>query len=111
MDTIQTKLDNLALIIKNSSTDFNTTMLFNSEKFKELNELVNKNDDELIIKKQGNYVRVYIGRTKLAYFSLGNRKLKMDDNRNGFLIFSIIGKITCSGKTELCSKKCYNNCR
>lgn len=111
MNKIQNKLDNLALIVKNSNTDFQTTMLLESKKMNELNEYINDNIENIKIKKQGNYIRVFVGTVKIAYFSLGNRKLKMNTDRNGFLIFSIIGKITCNGKTKLCSKKCYNNCR
>lgn len=66
--------------------------------------------DKIRISIKGNYLYLYYYNIQLCYISLGNKKLKENEYGEGFIIFNLIGKITCPGKTALCKKYCYNNC-
>lgn len=63
---------------------------------------------DIAIKPEKGYIKGYWNGEQLFYVSLGNGKLVADAHGNGFMIWSIVGKITCNGKTELCAKNCYN---
>lgn len=69
------------------------------------------NMENIRIKTKGNYCYIYWYDIQLAYFSFGNSKLEENEFGEGFIIWNIIGKFTCNGKTKLCSKYCYNNCK
>lgn len=78
-----------------------------SKEFAKLNSLLNTDD---IIVKYANNIGIYYRDKKLAYMSMGNDKLK-ENNHSCFLIWSMIGKITCRCMTAGCCRTCYNNCR
>ena len=67
--------------------------------------------ENIKINTTGNYIYIYWNNIQLAYISCGNKKLQINDKNEGFLIYNILGKLTCNGKTPLCSKNCYNNCK
>lgn len=83
------------------------------EKYSSYIELFNNNIniDDLKIVIDGNYIRIKYYGVQLAYLSFGNAKLKENEYGEGFIIWNLIGKITCNGKTKLCSKYCYNMSR
>lgn len=45
---------------------------------------------------------------KYGYFSLGNKKLKSDQNVT-YLIWNILQQVSCKYSTEVCRNKCYAN--
>lgn len=77
-----------------------------AQSIEELNNAIQLKD--INIKPEKGYIRGYWNGEQLFYISLGNGKLMPDEYGNGFMIWSIVGKVTCNGKTELCSKNCYN---
>ena len=83
------------------------------EKYQAYIKVLNDNItiDDIKISIEGNYIRLYYYGLQLCYFSLGNKKLKENEYGEGFIIWNIIGKLTCNGKTKLCKKYCYNNCK
>lgn len=66
------------------------------------------NDRTVELKLAAGYIKGFYKGYQVFYASLGNAKLKANQYGDGFLIWSIVGKITCNGKTAICSKKCYN---
>lgn len=88
------------------ATTFDEVLEKNKNNIKKLNDAIQLKD--INIKPEKGYIRGYWNGEQLFYVSLGNAKLAPDAHGNGFMIWSIVGKITCNGKTELCSKNCYN---
>lgn len=90
---------------KNEKT-FDAVLEKHKNNIKKLSDAIELKD--INIKPEKGYIRGYWNGEQLFYVSLGNAKLAPDAHGNGFMIWSIVGKITCNGKTELCSKNCYN---
>lgn len=88
------------------ATNFNEVLEKNKNNIKILNDAIRLKD--INIKPEKGYIKGYWNGEQLFYISLGNAKLAPDTYGNGFMIWSIVGKITCNGKTKLCSKNCYN---
>ena len=77
------------------------------EEIKELDRLLTMDD---ITIKYGNNIGIYFRNKKIGYLSMGNKKL-VENKHSCFLVWSIIGKISCNCKTPNCTKFCYNGCR
>ena len=71
-----------------------------------LNQAIQLKD--IHIKPENGYIKGYWNGFQVFYVSLGNAKLAPDAYGNGFMIWSVVGKVTCNGKTDLCAKNCYN---
>lgn len=71
-----------------------------------LNQAIQLKD--IHIKPENGYIKGYWNGFQVFYVSLGNAKLAPDAYGNGFMVWSVVGKITCNGKTDLCAKNCYN---
>lgn len=69
----------------------------------------NVNFDDITFETSRKYIRAFIGKKRIAQFSIENKKLLPNKFGQGFLIWSILGHITCNGKTPLCASYCYNN--
>lgn len=80
------------------------------KKYSEELEYLNKkiNVDDCVIKMESGYIRVYWMGMQLCYLSLGNAKLRVNESGEGFIIWNILGRLTCWNKTGLCEKSCYN---
>lgn len=112
--TLDSLLNNLIDSIYNDIKDgiiINTKVLelVYKEQIEAINNLVNSSNIRIV--NEGKYIRIYSNNIYVAYFSTYNKKLQPDNNGNGFLIWSIVGKITCYGKTAICDANCYNNHR
>ncbi|MGL5714991.1 MAG: GP88 family protein [Paraclostridium sp.] len=84
------------------------------ETFGEALDYLNSRIDwrEAIYTKEGKgYLKAYIKGIRVAQLSTGNSKLLSNEHGEGFLIWSVLGHISCNGKTPLCARFCYNNCR
>lgn len=81
------------------------------KKFKKELDFINKNIkfEDITFEKSGKYIRAYLGEKRIAQLSTQNKKLLPNNFGQGFLIWSILGHITCNGKTPLCAGNCYNN--
>lgn len=78
-----------------------------AEQIKELNSLLKI--DDITIKYNGN-IGLFFRNKKIGYLSMGNEKLK-ENKHAAFVVWSIVGKITCNFKTDVCTLFCYNGCR
>lgn len=80
------------------------------EHFKDQLNFINSNIKAKSVKivKAGEYVRAFYGSTRIAQMRICNKKLQPNERGEGFMIWTMLGFITCNGKTELCSKFCYN---
>lgn len=92
-----------------TASNFNEVLDKHQEQIQVLNSKISMTN--IILKPQGAYLRGYWNGIQVFYISLGNAKLQANQYGEGFGIWSIVGKITCNGKTELCAKNCYNTCR
>lgn len=92
-----------------TANNFNEVLDKHQEQIELLNSKVSMTN--IILKPQGAYLRGYWNGIQVFYISLGNAKLQANQHGEGFGIWSIVGKITCNGKTNLCAKNCYNTCR
>lgn len=81
------------------------------EKFKKELDFINENIrfEDISYEVSGKYIKAFIGQKRIAQFSTENKKLLPNKFGQGFLIWSILGHITCNGKTPLCASYCYNN--
>lgn len=81
------------------------------EKFKKELDFLNENIkfDDISFEVSGKYIKAFIGQKRIAQLSTENRKLLPNRFGQGFLIWSVLGHITCNGKTPLCASYCYNN--
>lgn len=57
----------------------------------------------------GNYIRAFYKNQRIGQLSTQNSKLLPNNKGVGFLIWSVLGHISCNGKTSVCSSFCYNN--
>lgn len=89
--------------------NFDMVLAKHEKAIAELNKAIKFKD--IHIKQENGYIRGYWNGEQIFYVSLGNTKLAPDMYGNGFMIWSIVGKITCNGKTELCGKNCYNTAK
>lgn len=89
--------------------NFDMVLEKHKKAIKKLNSAIQFKD--INIKPEKGYIRGYWNGEQIFYVSLGNAKLAPDNHGNGFMIWSIVGKITCNGKTELCGKNCYNTAK
>ena len=116
-ETVGLVKSTLTKLINKIYTDFKDDNYSNVnrliEKYQAYIKVLNDNItiDDIKISIEGNYIRLYYYGLQLCYFSLGNKKLKENEYGEGFIIWNIIGKLTCNGKTKLCKKYCYNNCK
>ena len=87
------------------------TMADLKEKFKKELDFINQNIrfEDITFEKNGVYIRAYLGEKRIAQLSTQNNKLLPNSFGQGFLIWSVLGHITCNGKTPLCAAYCYNN--
>jgi len=81
------------------------------KKFKKELDFINKNIkfEDISYEVSGKYIKAFIGEKRIAQLSTQNSKLLPNKFGQGFLIWSILGHITCNGKTPLCASYCYNN--
>lgn len=107
-NTFDTMVDAMYLECK-TAKNFNEVLEKHQAEIQVLNEKINMS--KIILKPQGAYLRGFWNGIQVFYISLGNAKLQANQYGEGFGIWSIVGKITCNGKTELCGKNCYNTCR
>lgn len=56
-------------------------------------------------------IKAKIGNLRVGQLSTQNRKLLPNNLGQGFVIWNILGHISCNGKTKCCSSCCYNNCK
>lgn len=105
-ENLQLKLYNLFKEYKGSANMNDVFSKFGDE-LKFLNDNIQL--DDIQVKFQDNYIRAFYGNKRIAQFSLKNGKLLPNEQGQGFLIWSVLGHITCNGKTGLCSGYCYNN--
>lgn len=87
------------------------TMVDLKKKFKKELDFINENInfEDITFEKNGVCIRAYLGEKRIAQMSTQNAKLLPNSFGQGFLIWSVLGHITCNGKTPLCASYCYNN--
>lgn len=81
------------------------------KKFKKELDFLEENTkiEDVTYEVSGKYIKAFLGTKRIAQFSTQNAKLLPNKFGQGFLIWSILGHITCNGKTPLCAGNCYNN--
>lgn len=92
-----------------TATNFDEVLNKYAYELDKLNRVIRMN--QIVLKPQGAYLRGYWNGIQVFYISLGNAKLQANEHGEGFAIWSIVGKITCNGKTDICASGCYNVCR
>lgn len=90
-----------------------STMAEIKTKFKNKFNYLNKNIkfEDITYETNGVYIRAIYNGKRIAQLSTQNAKLLPNEFGQGFLLWSILGHVTCNGKTKLCSGNCYNNCK
>ena len=78
-----------------------------AEQINFLNENIEAKD--ISYKMEGKYIKAYFRKQRIAQLSTYNAKLLPNSKGEGFLLWSVLGHITCNGKTKICAGFCYNN--
>lgn len=105
--------ESLQLKIYNLFKDFKGTanMTHVKKAFADEIDFINKNISlvDVTYKLEGRYIKAFYCGQRIGQFSTQNKKLLPNSRGEGFLLWSILGHITCNGKTGLCAGFCYNN--